>query len=163
MDSDVIEQLFIKYYNDVLLYSMSLTKDVASAEDLAQDAFYKALKSADDSISNFKAWALTVCRNMFLNKRRKYGKIVEHDDNLSDERDEVLTKIVRDEKYRALYNAINLLSENLREVILLFYFENLKISEIATMLSKSENNVKVLLYRGREQIKLILASRNYGL
>lgn len=162
MDSDVIEQLFIKYYNDVLLYSMSLTKDVSSAEDLAQDAFYKALKSADDSITNFKAWALTVCRNMFLNKRRKYSKITALTDDLSDERDEVLTKIVRDEKYRALYNAINILPENLKEAILLFYFENLKISEIATMLAKSENNVKVMLYRGREQIKSILENKHNG-
>lgn len=162
MDSDVIEQLFIKYYNDVLLYSMSLTKDVASAEDLAQDAFFKALKSANGSISNFKAWALTVCRNMFLNKRRKYAKITVLDENASDERDEVLSKIVSDEKYRALYNAINLLPDNLKEVILLFYFENLKINEISDMLSKSENNIKVMLYRGREQIKSILERKNSG-
>lgn len=156
MDSDVIEQLFIKYYHDILLYSMSLTKDASQAEDLAQEAFYKALKSANDSIANFKAWALTVCRNMFLNKKRKYARIVELDENMSDERDEVLAKIVKDEKYRALYNAIGLLADNLKEVILLFYFENLKIDEISVMLDKSESNVKVMLFRGREQIRKIL-------
>ncbi len=156
MDSDIVEQLFIKYYNDILLYSMSLTKDASHAEDLAQEAFYKALKSANDSIANFKAWALTVCRNMFLNKKRKYARIVQLDENMSNERDEVLGKIVKDEKYRALYNAIGLLSDNLKEAILLFYFENLKIDEIANIVGKSENNVKVMLFRGREQIKKIL-------
>ncbi len=156
MDSDIVEQLFIKYYNDILLYSMSLTKDASRAEDLAQEAFYKALKSANDSIANFKAWALTVCRNMFLNNKRKYARIVQLDENMSNERDEVLGKIVKDEKYRALYNAIGLLADNLKEAILLFYFENFKIDEIANIVGKSENNVKVMLFRGREQIKKIL-------
>ena len=38
----------------------------------------------------------------------------------------------------------------------LFYFENLKIDEISAMLDKSESNVKVMLFRGREQIRKIL-------
>lgn len=51
MNPDLVAQLFSTYYNDALLYAMSFTKDVSQAEDIAQDAFYKALKSADDSLS----------------------------------------------------------------------------------------------------------------
>lgn len=93
---------------------------------------------------------------MFLNSRRKRKRLTALDENITDERDRVLGKIVKDENYRSLYRAIDLLPENLKEVILLFYFEELKINEIADMLGKSENNVKVMLYRGREQIKQIL-------
>ena len=156
MNTDLVEQLFSRYYNDALLYAMSLTKNAYEAEDIAQDAFYKALKTADGDIQNFKAWLLTVCRNMFLNSRRKRKRFTALDENIADERDRVLGKIVKDENYRALYNAIGLLPQNLKEVILLFYFEDMRVDAISLIVGKSESNVKVMLYRGREQIKQIL-------
>lgn len=154
MDHDLVEQLFKKYYNDVLLYAMSLTKNASEAEDLVSEAFFKALAAIDD-VKNFKAWILKVCRNLFLNKRRKHSKIVELSEDMSDESD-VLQQIVKDENYRALYNAIGLLPQNLKEVILLFYFEDMRVDAISLIVGKSESNVKVMLYRGREQIKQIL-------
>lgn len=155
MDHDLVEQLFKKYYNDVLLYAMSLTKNASEAEDLVSEAFFKALATSDD-VKNFKAWILKVCRNLFLNKRRKHAKDVELSEDISSERDEVLSQIVKDENYRALYNAIGLLPPNLKEVILLFYFEDMRIDTISSIVGKSESNVKVMLFRGREQIKKIL-------
>ena len=155
MDHDLVEQLFKKYYNDVLLYAMSLTKNASEAEDLVSEAFFKALATSDD-VKNFKAWILKVCRNLFLNKRRKHAKDVELSEDISSERDEVLGQIVKDENYRALYNAIGLLPPNLKEVILLFYFEDMRIDAISSIVGKSESNVKVMLFRGREQIKKIL-------
>lgn len=68
----------------------------------------------------------------------------------------MLYKIIEDENYRALYNAIGLLPNNLKEIILLFYFEDMKIETISSIVGKSESNVKVMLYRAREQIKKIL-------
>ncbi|MGYP002678634713 len=155
MDHDLVEQLFKKYHNDVLLYAMSLTKNASEAEDLASEAFFKALATADE-VKNFKAWILTVCRNLFLNKRRWRSKLTQLPDEISSERDEVLYKIIEDENYRALYNAIGLLPNNLKEIILLFYFEDMKIETISSIVGKSESNVKVMLYRAREQIKKIL-------
>ena len=155
MDHDLVEQLFKKYYNDVLLYAMSLTRNASEAEDLVSEAFFKALAAVDD-VKNFKAWILKVCRNLFLNKKRKHSKIVELSEDISSECDDVLQQIVKDENYRALYNAIGLLPQNLKEVILLFYFEDMRVEAISLIVGKSESNVKVMLYRGREQIKQIL-------
>ena len=139
MDHDLVEQLFKKYYNDVLLYAMSLTKNASEAEDLVSEAFFKALATSDD-VKNFKAWILKVCRNLFLNKRRKHAKDVELSEDISSERDEVLSQIVKDENYRALYNAIGLLPPNLKEVILLFYFEDMRIDAISSIVGKSDQS-----------------------
>ena len=54
MNTDLVEQLFSRYYNDALLYAMSLTKNAYEAEDIAQDAFYKALKTADGALDLFR-------------------------------------------------------------------------------------------------------------
>lgn len=43
MKSDVINELFSKYYNEALLYTMSICKDKTLAEDIVSEAFFKAL------------------------------------------------------------------------------------------------------------------------
>ena len=158
MKNDVIEELFSKHYSDALLYTLSLTKNYPLAEEIVSDAFYTALKTADDEVNNFKAWLLKVCRNLFLNNRRKYSRIQELDENIADESESALEGIIRKEEYRALYHAISVLNPAYKEVITLFYFENLSLKDIALVTGKSEAVVKVSLFRGRESLKKILST-----
>ncbi len=155
MRSDVIEQLFRTHYNSALLYTMSLCKNRTVAEDIVSDSFYKALNTADDTVTNFRAWLLTVCRNNYFNMTRRQKRQIELDENIKQEGD-AIEEIIRDESYAALYHAISLLPESYREIITLFYFEGLRISDIATVVDKNENTVKVTLVRAREKLKNIL-------
>ena len=157
LKNDIIEELFSKYYNDTLLYALSLTKNYPLAEELVSDAFYTALKTADGEIGNFKAWILKVARNLYLNRLRKDKRIEELDENIADMSENALETIIRKEEYRALYHAISLLNSSYKEVITLFYFEDLSVKDIATVINKSETVVKVNLFRGREALKKILS------
>lgn len=156
MKHDIIEELFLKYYNDTLLYTLSLTKNYPLAEEIVSDAFYTALKTADGEVSNFKAWLLKVCRNLYLNRLRKDKRLEELDENMADMSESALESIIRKEEYRALYHAISLLNSSYKEVITLFYFEDLSVKDIALVTGKSEAVVKVTLFRGREALKKIL-------
>ena len=158
MKHDVIEELFRKHYNDALLYTLSLTKNYPLAEELVSDAFFTALKTADDEIHNFKAWLLKVCRNLYLNSLRKSKRLQELDENAVDACETALERIIRQEEYRALYHAISLLNSSHKEVITLFYFEDLSIKDIALVTGKSEAVVKVTLFRARESLKKILSA-----
>ena len=158
MKRDVIEELFSKYYNDALLYTLSLTKSCQSAEEIVSDAFYTALKTADGEVHNFKAWILKVCRNLYLNKKRKDSRLQELCENIADESETLLERIIRKEEYRALYHAISLLNSSHKEVITLFYFEDLSVKDISLVTGKSEAVVKVTLFRGREALKKILSA-----
>ena len=158
MKHDVIEELFSKYYNDALLYTLSLTKSCPLAEEIVSDAFYTALKTADDKVNNFKAWLLKVCRNLYLNSLRRSKRITELDERLADQSETALEQIIRKEEYRALYHAISLLNSSYKEVITLFYFEDLSVKDIALVTGKSETVVKVTLFRGREALKKILSN-----
>lgn len=155
MKHDVIEDLFLKYYNDALLYTLSLTKNYPLAEDIVADAFYTALKSSNE-VHNFKPWLLKVCKNLFLNSLRKNKRLQAFDESLADENENVLDKIIKREEYRALYHAISLLNSSHREVITLFYFEDMSIKDMSLVTGKSEAVVKVTLYRAREALKKIL-------
>ena len=159
MKHDIIEELFGKYYNDALLYVLSLTKNYPLAEDIVSDAFFIALKTADDEIHNFKAWLLKVCRNLFLNSLRHSGRLQELDENMVDQCETALERIIRQEEYLALYHAISLLNPSYKEHITLFYFEGLSIKEIALVTGKKEAVVKVTLFRAREALKKILSTK----
>lgn len=158
MKPDLIDQLFSQYYNEALLYTISLCRNRTVAEDIVSDAFFKALSMADDSIRDFKPWLLTVCRNEFISicRRDRHFTGEEIPEDLADDREEVIESIIRREEYRSLYRAIELLSETQREAVMLFYFSGLSIRSISEIIGKSETNTKVLLCRAREKLRTIM-------
>ncbi len=156
MRNDVVEKLFQQYYNSALLYTLSLAKNKQVAEDIVSTAFFKALKSADDSIAEFKPWLMRVCRNTYYDyykKQKRHEKLAEE---IVDESEHAVDKIIRGEQYQALYRAMELLPDAQREVVMLFYFENIKVGDIAQIVGKTPDNVKVMMYRARENLKKIL-------
>ena len=158
MKTDIIDQLFSQFYNEALLYTISLCKNRTIAEDIVSNAFYKALTLADDSIRDFKPWLLTVCRNEFISICRKSSRFTgeEIPEDLADDREEVIEGIIRKEEYRSLYRAIGLLPDTQKEVVTLFYFSGLPIKSISEITGKSETNIKVLLCRARDKLRSIM-------
>ena len=158
MKSDIIDQLFSQYYNEALLYTISLCRNRTIAEDVVSNAFFKALTLADDSIRDFKPWLLTVCRNEFISVCRKNSRFTgeEIPEDLADDREEVIEGIIRREEYRSLYRAIGLLPDTQKEVVTLFYFSGLPVKSISEITGKSETNIKVLLCRARDKLRTIL-------
>ena len=156
MNGETLEGLFKEHYNNALFYALSLTKNKALSEDLVADAFFKALQNDSDDATSFKSWLLTVIRHSYVSSLRRHKRQSELSEELSDEGEALLETIVKDEEYRALYHAISLLSEQYREAIMLFYFEDLSVKEIAQVLKKSENHVKTMLCRARIKLKELL-------
>lgn len=158
MKSDVIDQLFSQYYNEALLYTISLCRNRTVAEDIVSNAFFKALTLSEDSIRDFKPWLLTVCRNEFISICRKNSRFTgeEIPEDLADDQEEIIEGIIRKEEYRSLYRAIGLLPDTQKEVVTLFYFSRLSIKSISEITGKSETNVKVLLCRARDKLRSIM-------
>ena len=158
MKPDVIDQLFSQYYNEALLYTVSLCRNRTVAEDIVSNAFFKALTLSDDSIRDFKPWLLTVCRNEFISICRKNSRFTgdEIPEDLADSREEVIESVIRKEEYRSLYRAIELLPDAQKEAVTLFYFSGLSVKAISEITGKSETNTKVLLCRAREKLKKIM-------
>lgn len=158
MKQDVFEELFREHYNGAVLYTYSMCRNYALSEDIVSNAFYKALNILDDTAS-FRYWLLRVCKNAVVDAARKKKRTVKLTEDIADGTD-VADEIISDEEYRALYRAIGLLSEDYREIITLFYFEELGVKEIARLVAKSEDNVKVSLYRARKKLKELLEVKN---
>lgn len=160
MKNEVLEELFKKYYNEAKLYVASLCRDSALADEIVSSSFYKAFTKLDEAGNNFKFWLFKVCRNTYFDMLRRRGRLTALSESMaSEEEGDLADRLIKQEEYAALYRAISLLKENLREVIELYYFGEMSVAEIAGITEESTANVKVMLYRGRMKLKQILEGR----
>ncbi|MGG7142688.1 RNA polymerase sigma factor [Clostridium nigeriense] len=162
MNNYEIEKIYRIYYKDLYLYAFSICKDYHITEDVVSETFYRAFVTIDKCEGNVKYWLLYVCKNLIVDYYRKNKKITYKDieEDLKSE-ENIIFKIIKEEEKRELFNAILQLSEIYREVIIMFYFMNLKTSEIAKNLTISEGATRNILYRGRQKLAKILREEKY--
>lgn len=160
MKRRAFDELFRMHYNEAMLYVCSLTHNRAIAEDVVSEGFLRAIKSIDPDRDGFKYWLFKVCRNCYFDYFKKSKQLVEVPDQLADDEDELVDRLIEKEEYRALYRALSLLNENYREAIRLFYFGGMSVKEIAGIMDTTPDNVKVMLFRARNKLKTILEEQN---
>lgn len=159
MKSEALDRLYKKYYNEAKLYVFSMCRSQALTEDIVAEAFCRAFETIDEERDNFKYWLLKVCRNCYFDHLRKAKRNSELSDNLAGDTEALADTIIRQDEYKALYKAISVLQDNYKEVILLYYFDGLSVSEIAGVTEQTVDNVKVQMYRARIKLKHILEER----
>ena len=159
MHQDVLEQVYRQYYRQVYLYALSLSRNVALAEDLTSDTFFKAFLSLEQSGGNIKLWLLRVCKNLWFDHLRKSKRLdaipPEERTDLKSE-DNTLEALLESEKNSRLYAAIHQLPAAQREAVTLFYFGGLHLKEIASILNMGEGATRTLVYRSRRRLKDLL-------
>ncbi|MHC5372355.1 RNA polymerase sigma factor [Enterococcus sp. LJL120] len=153
-----IEELFEKEYPALLLYGISLTHSRFEAEDLVQEAFYRFLLIYDSlSSDNYRGWLFRVMRNYFYDGQRKEKnkkKLVKYlKKEYKGTTADLLEEFIQSNEREALFQKIQQLKNPYQEILLAYYFLEMPIQTIAEFLQLKPNNVKVLLHRGRKQLK----------
>ena len=169
MDKQLIEEIYRTYAKEIRLYIYSLCGS-AQGEDLLHDVFLQAILALPENHPNFRAWLYQVARHTCLNwmRRRKRGRELLDAQELQIPEaskgyvePDILEKILTQERYRSLYMAINRLPRIQREVLILSYFGEMKGREIGEILGITEENVRVVAYRGRKNLKKLLEKEGY--
>ena len=166
MEKEIFKQLYQKYRKELYLYLYSLCKNESLAEDLLQETFLKALLSLPDDHTNMRAWLYLVARNLFFNyyHREKEKVPLEEAEQLPDTgTQEALDGILKEEKKKILYRAMNSLERRKREILLMQYFGGLSQKEIAAILKITPENVRVLSYRAKRELRIYMEEQNYDL
>lgn len=161
-DQEAIADLYNCAYQDVHIVIRSMIRaDEDTVLDLLQDTFIKAFQRLDqlDDPHRFKAWIKQIARNTVLDHLKKSRALLfselQDDDSLpieiEDEDLSHLPDIVMDkqETVRLLHKILNSLPEAQRAVISMHYLQEIPIKEIAAILGRSENTIKVQLRNGR--------------
>lgn len=139
------------------LYKMAFVyvKNEDKSLDILQECTYKAFKSIKTlkDTKYFRTWITRIVINIAIRMLEKDSKLVylEDDNPLLKEN----SKLNMEEKLD-LYNAIDMLKEEYRIVIIMKYFNDMKVDDISDLLNIPENTVKTQLSRARKNLKDIL-------
>lgn len=144
------EEIVRTYADMVYRVALRYVRDPTDAEDVFSEAFliYFKKERSFESEEHRKAWLIRVtinCAKDLLGSTRYTEEINEELLGTAEERptDEILT----------LREAVEKLPELQKEVITLFYLQDLTVRQISEILEKSESSVKVALHRARENLR----------
>ena len=151
--------LFERYKKPLFGFFYGMNKDADLSEDLVQNVFFRILKYRYlfRGEGDFKTWMFHIARNVNHDHYRKMkwkGKddIAHWEDRLSNHENRY-TEIQQDEELQLLSMALEKLSEEKREVLLLSKFQEKKYREIGEILGCSEGAVKVKVFRALQELK----------
>lgn len=158
MEHSEFSALYRRWYRPMLLYARSLTGDLATAEDLVQNAFAKALLSyrAGGSV---RAWLATVLRNEFLSQKKRekmYAVPLQEAEVAAVPGSDPLEGLLVKEQQRRVYEAVLALPEAYRETIVQSAVLGLSDAEIAALRGISQESVRQLRHRARVRLKRML-------
>ena len=149
----------VRFYSDMIYgVAMRYVSNMTDAEDVYSDVFYRYFRRERTfgSEEHRKAWFLRVtvnCSKDLLMKRTYHDDI---DDDMFGSVALLGTADAPIEDILAVRAAVKELSPTYREIVELYYFNELSVSEIARMLQRPVNTVKSQLLRGRDELRRIL-------
>ena len=159
------EALVLRYERVVMASAMQIVKSEYMAQDAAQDAFVTAWLKLDTLASpeKFGQWVAKIARNSALGMAQKFRDYIDIDSFTGYESCFAVPfedSLSSGDDYTQLHSSINSLTDKVKKVICLYYFEGLSISQIAAQMSISEGTVKRQLHDGRQKIRKDLCSMN---
>lgn len=165
MDSKLLKKLYETYQKELYLYIYSLCGNREITEDLMQETFLKAILSLPPSHTNVRAWFYTVARNLYFNFAKKEKSKISLDEikDLPCDKSDMIEHIIANERRRLCFEALQSLKGAKKEVLILQYFGGLSQKEIAAVLHLTTENVRVLSFRGKKELKKYLEVHGYDI
>ena len=160
-DTGSYSYLVNKYKDIVFSIAFKVLRNREDAEEMAQESFIKAFKSLHTfkGGSKFSTWLYRITYNNCISEtRKKKLKYVSSDDvQLPDEPEEMnFDGIPAENRSKFIKAALEKLPQDEYMLILLYYFEDKQVDEIAEITKISDSNVKVKLFRARKKLYSIL-------
>lgn len=160
------QELYNRTYSDVYFTILAITKDNDLIMDVLQDTYLTAFQKLEQlkESNSFRAWVRSIAHNKTLNALRDRRVLytasvvsVETENvlNVEDNRIENMPEATIDqqETSRLVKEILDVLPDEQRIVIGMFYYDQMSVSEIAEELECSENTVKSRLNYGRKKIQ----------
>lgn len=171
-DKAAFSQLYESIYADTYRLAYSFTKSNEDAQDAVQNAFvilYKKIETLKNT-NSFKSWFNTIVVNeaLRINKKKKSYALnftdvndensdSEFENSIIDENDNFTPENYADKKeiIKTVGKIMDELSEEQKQCLQLFYYEDMKIKDISKALNVPEGTVKTRLKRGKSKFEEI--------
>ncbi|BDU84482.1 sigma-70 family RNA polymerase sigma factor [Clostridium perfringens] len=143
--------------NKEYLYKMAFlyVKDEQDALEVIHETVYRAFLNIEKlkKAKFFNTWITRILINVSIDFLKKKGKneMLDESTPIRKEKCEISTEEKLD-----LYNAIDLLNDNYKTVIIMMYFNDMKIKDISKVMEIPENTVKTYLRRAKQALGEVL-------
>ena len=157
-DPDAFGALYDRYFPQIYRFAYSRVHDQSLAEDVTSEVFFKALKNIKRytySGHPFSSWLYQITINAAADHYRgQHGEVeLEEGESLPSAAPSVVDEVVRRDRSRRIWSAIDQLPRHQRTAMVLKFGEDKKIEEIAQIMGKSGGAVKLLLHRAVERLR----------
>jgi RNA polymerase sigma-70 factor, ECF subfamily len=174
-DPELLDQLIEQHQHRLFRYLVHLTGSRERAEDFFQETWIRVLERGHqyDGKHKFEAWLLTIARHLVIDWQRS-KKMQSLDDLLDPEEGKgvpqefpakepsPLHQVLSAEERSGMQESLARVPAVYREVLLLRFQEELRLEEIAGVLSAPLSTVKSRLYRGLEALKGAILAGSAG-
>lgn len=164
-DQSAAEKLVERYGDALTFYVNGYIHDIHDSEDIMIDAFalmFVKLRPVGRA-GSFKAYLYKTARNLAVRHKKGRRIFINIDDvafELKND-DKAEADIIRNERDKQLYAALERLKTEYQEVLYLIYFQDMSYREAGTVMGKSESQVTKLVYRGKQRLKSILEEEGF--
>ncbi len=140
-------QLVMKHRESLFFTAKSILRNDTDAEDAVCSAVMKAFENFDQlrELNYFKTWITRIVMNEAYTICRKNKNV--------QSMDEMLTEPSYSDYHDEMWEIVNKLEEEFRTVIIMFYYNDIPVKEIAGLLGIAPGTVKSRLNRGRQKLK----------
>lgn len=152
-DTDAFGDLVRKYEDFVFTLILGLVHSEDTAKDVAQEVFLRAYRGIRrfELRSSFKTWLYRIAYNTTISHLNREKAQTGFDDDLAME--PALDNRGGQSLRLTFEKLIRLLKPDLKSVILLHYYDDLKYEEIAEIMECPVGTVKIRLYRAKRELK----------
>ena len=163
-EKEAFEILYNKYKNKIKYFVFNIVKDYEKAEDITQDVFLYVLEHKLREGYSFKYYIFLVAKSRALNYKNMEKRRTDINEKYlfkeaENKKQDIVDIIEREENKKKIIEAINELDDKYKNAIYLVKIEGLSYKETSQILGISLSNIKVLIHRGKKEIRKILLKK----
>lgn len=154
-----VDELYNRFYTELVLWADTILNDMGEAEDLVQDFFVRLWeRKLNEKLEEEKLrfYLYVAVRNMAIRKMKDNNRIRRIPDISVIERVWENEDMARDEMIERVLKALDVLPPRSREVLECVHLKNMKYVEVAELLGISVATVKTLLVRSMKTLRDIV-------
>jgi len=154
-DQAAFRALVARHRDRAYALALRLTGSAADAEEVAQDAFVRAWRAlpAFRREARFGTWLHRIVARLALDRRVQLVARAKREAPESDAPEPAAPEPSGDENERMLASLLAELPERARAAVVLYYYEDRSVSEVARILGVPEGTIKTLLSRARVSMR----------
>ena len=156
-----LEQIYSEYYPKVLQYIQNRSNGHMDSEDLAQNVFvkvYSKLDTFDPEKSSISTWIFNITRNTLIDHQRSMVLRIHEEipETMADDSPDLLDNIIMEQEQEYLANALEKLTAEERDLIILHYYNEYTLLNIAELMRRPYGQIKRLHMKALQKLKFQL-------